>query len=329
MSVLAQSVGNLWRVIESYGLDPEALFKAEDLAIQWPIEPGTRVSYDKLDAVRARAAAASGDPLFGLRTASCLHPAQLGALGYAVLASETLRESFQRIHRFVRVINDQSRFDTFEREGLLVCRTGTALASLNEAVRDDVHMSVLVTLCRFNSGPDFAPVRIAMRRPAPADPSPWQELYRCPVQFAAEHNDMEITLAQADRILPSADRVLAEMNERVVIQRLAQLDRDNIPGRVTAAIMEQLPSGRISDESVAESLHMTPRTLHRRLKDDGESFRSLLKAVRRDLARQYVADNSLTLTEITFLLGFSEMSSFSRAFKNWYGHSPSEARQGH
>lgn len=327
MSVLAQSVGNLWRVIESYGFEPGPMFHAEGLDIQWPIEPGKRVPYEALDAVRANAAARSGDPAFGLRTGLCVHPSQLGALGFAVLASETLRDSFNRIHRFVRVINDASYFDVLEQDALITCRTGTGSTSRNLAVRDDVQLSVLVSLCRFNAGPDFVPVRIETRRPAPADALPWEAFYRCPIQFGAEHNDMVVTAAAADQVLPSANQVLAEMNDRIVISRLAQLDRNNIPGRVRAAIMDQLPSGNISDESVADALHMTPRTLHRRLKDDGESFRTLLKEVRQDLARQYVADDSLTLTEVTFLLGFSEMSSFSRAYKNWYGKSPSAARQ--
>lgn len=327
MSVLAQSVGNLWRVIETYGLEPGPLFLAQGLDIRWPVDPGKRVPYDQLDAARADAAAASGDPAFGLRTGQCVHPSQLGALGYAVLASDTLRDSLNRIHRYVRVLNDQSDFDVFERDDMLLSRIRVSGSSRNLAIRDDVQLSVLVAMCRFNAGPGFTPVHVTMQRPAPDDSSPWEDFYRCPVRFGTGHNEMAITLADADTLLPSANQVLAEMNDRIVIQRLAQLDRDNIPARVRAAIMDQLPSGTISDESIAAALHMTPRTLHRRLKEDGESFRTLLKAVRQDLARQYVADDSLTLTEVTFLLGFSEMSSFSRAFKNWYGHSPSTARQ--
>jgi AraC-like DNA-binding protein len=128
-------------------------------------------------------------------------------------------------------------------------------------------------------------------------------------------------------MLPSANPVLEQMNERIVMKRLGQLDKADTVGRVRAAILEQLPAGNISDESVAAALHMTSRTLHRRLKERECSFRGLLKEVRQELAAQYIEDDSLTLTEITFLLGFSEMSSFSRAFKNWNGVSPSEARQ--
>ncbi len=327
MSVLAQSVGSLWRVIESYGLDPEPLFRAEGLDLELPIEPGTRLPYDSLDAVRARAARATGDPAFGLRVADRVHPSYLGALGYAFLASTTLRSGFERIHRYVRVLNEQGRFDLIDEPGALRARLSVGQDSLDPVVRDDGQLAMLLTLCRLNGGETLNPVEVCFTHAAPEDTGPYESLFGCPLVFGAPANELAISAEDADRILPSANDVLAQMNERIVIQRLAQLDRDNVTGRVRAAIMDQLPSGDVSDESVADALHMTPRTLHRRLKDDGESFRTLLTAVRRDLAEQYLADSSLTLTEITFLLGFSEMSSFSRAYKNWNGISPSEARQ--
>jgi AraC-like DNA-binding protein len=72
---------------------------------------------------------------------------------------------------------------------------------------------------------------------------------------------------------------------------------------------------------------MTPRNLHRKLQKEGTSFKGLLTEVRKELAKQYIQDRSKTLTEISYLLGFSEASSFSRAYKGWTGHAPSEARR--
>lgn len=328
MSVLAPSIGILWRVIESYGLDPEAYFVREGLDIQWPMEPGTRVPYETVDRIRARAAADSGDPAFGLRSADFVHPSQLGALGYAFLASHTLRDAFACMQRYIRVLNDQGHFDVEETDGLVITAMTVAQESLNPVARDDSQIAYAVTLCRMNAGKGFNPVEVWFRHDRPADTQPYEDLFRCPVSFAAEHNALAVTRADAERPLPTADPILAQMNERVIIRRLAQLDREDIPNRARAAIMEQLPSGRVSDESVAEALHMTSRTLHRRLGDEGHSFRGMLQEVRRELADQYIRDRSLTLTEITFLLGFSEVSSFSRAFKNWHGIPPSEARAG-
>ncbi len=329
MSVLGPSVGILWQTIRSYGLDPEPLFHAEGLDIQWPIEPGTRLPYDDVDAVRYRAVQACDDPDFGLRTAACAHPSQLGALGYAVLASTTLREALERMRRYCRVLNDQGHFKVTEEDGRVTASLSVGQPSRDAKARDDTHIAFLVTLCRMNIGANWNPLQVTFRHPRPQDTSAYEALFRCPVRFGAQANALCMSSVDADRPLPSANPALARMNERIAGQRLARLDRDNIPGRVRAAIMDQLPSGQVTDESVAEALHMTARTMHRRLKEDGENFRSLLKSVRQELAEAYIADDSLTLTEITFLLGFSEMSSFSRAFKSWHGISPSKARQEH
>jgi len=101
----------------------------------------------------------------------------------------------------------------------------------------------------------------------------------------------------------------------------------NILNRAKAAIIDNLGSGDVNETSVAESLHMTPRNMHRKLQKEDSSFKILLTEIRRELAQQYIQDRSKTLTEISFLLGFSEVSSFSRAYKGWTGQPPSEARQ--
>ena len=327
MSVLAPAIGNLWRVIESYGIDPAPLFADEGIDVSLPIEPGTRVPYAKVDHIRARAARLSGDPEFGLRVAQFVPPSQLGALGYAWLASSSLRTAFMRMHRFVRVLNDKGHFDVRENKGELTVSISVSQSSENAKVRDDGQIAFLVTLCRLNCGEGFNPLHVGFKHEKPAGVEAYEKLFRCPVKFGMEHNELAVPADEADKVLSSANPALAQMNEQIVTRRLAQLDQNDIPNRVRAAILEQLPSGNVSDESVAEALFMTSRTLHRRLKRDQHNFRAILAEVRKDLAEQYIHDNTLTLTEITFLLGFSEVSSFSRAFKNWKGVSPSAARQ--
>lgn len=326
MSVLAPSIGMWWRVIESYGLDPAPYFEAEGLEIAWPIEPGTRVAYSAIDRARANAAQDSRDPDFGLRAARAIHPGQIGALGYAVLASTSLYSSFQRMHRFIRIVNDESYFNICDGPDVITVNLSVNSPSANEKVRDDGMIAYAVALARLNAGDGLNPVHVGFRHATPGNQDAYEALFRCPVKFGCEHNEIGFSREDAMQTLPSANPVLAQMNDRIVIRRLSALDRDNIPNRARSAIMEQLPSGHISDESVASALNMTSRTLNRKLKAEGLSFRTLLQTVREDLARQYIEDRSLTLTEITFLLGFSEMSSFSRAFKNWTGQSPSAAR---
>ena len=115
--------------------------------------------------------------------------------------------------------------------------------------------------------------------------------------------------------------------EILFIRYLAALSNDDIVHRTQTAIIDLLPSGQVSDEKVARKLFLSERSLQRKLQQTGTSFRKLLDTTREELAKQYIQDPSVDLTEIAFLLGFSEHSSFSRAFKRWTGNTPSETRR--
>jgi len=130
-----------------------------------------------------------------------------------------------------------------------------------------------------------------------------------------------------DKRLTGSNDQLAKLNEHIVVKYLAHREKADILNRAKATIIDNLGSGGVSETSVAEALHMSPRNLHRKLLKENTSFKFLLSEIRRELAQQYIQDRSKTLTEISFLLGFSEVSSFSRAYKGWTGQPPSEARQ--
>jgi AraC-like DNA-binding protein len=148
------------------------------------------------------------------------------------------------------------------------------------------------------------------------------------VEFRADANRLVLSMAKASKPLSGSNPQLAALNEQVIERYLAGLDRGDILNRARVEIADRLPSGGLTEDSVAAALNMTKRTLHRKLRQHGESFRSLLEGVRTSLVMGYLADAELTLTEIAFLLGFSDASSFSRAFRRWFGTTPSIARAG-
>jgi AraC-like DNA-binding protein len=146
------------------------------------------------------------------------------------------------------------------------------------------------------------------------------------VQFDAPQPEFVLTRVQAEAPLPAASRELAVANDAMLADYLRTLDHGDVVSRVKTAIIEHLPSGAPSADLIAKDLFMSARTLHRRLSDAGTSVSETLEAVRRELAEQYINDPSRSLSEISFLLGFSEQSAFSRAFRRWTGQPPSAAR---
>lgn len=327
MSVFAPTLVILWRTIESYGIDPAPLFAAEDINVKLPIDPGVRVPFEKIDRIRTKVAKLTGDEALGLRAASVYVPSQLGALGYAWQASLTLRKACSRLQRFSRVVNDKAVVRVEDRDDCMVVTLRLDVPSESETVRDDSALSMVTMMCRLVSGDYFRLQAVNFKHPEPRDIKPYFEYFGCQLNFDQDENQLLIPMALADEVLAGASPELAMLNDQVVTRRLALLDRNDIVARVQSELLDQLPNGNVSDDSVAASMHMSVRTLHRKLTDADSNFRTLLVETRRNLAEQYIMDNSLTLTEISLLLGFSEPSSFSRAFKNWTGTAPSEARQ--
>ncbi len=169
MSVFAPGVINLWRAIESYGIDPEPLFVAEGIKIQLPIDPSTRLCYEKIDRIRAKAVELSGDEALGLRAASVYLPSQFGALGYAWHASLNLRRACMRLERFVRVVNDKATIYVEDHEGCMVVTLKVDAPSQSEAARDDGALAMVTKMCRLVSGEHFRLHSVNFRHAAPKD----------------------------------------------------------------------------------------------------------------------------------------------------------------
>lgn len=327
MSVFAPVLGALWRQLEGYGIDPEPLFRQEGVDPEALFDAGARVDAQHSQRLYHLAAELAGDPLFGLKTAEYIRPAHLGALGFAWLASQSLRKGFERLSRYARVIQERLSIRLDEDEDSLCITIDPHVPAPDEAIREDMQLAALVTFCRIIASRHFNPACVYFQHPAPADAGLYYELFRCPIEFDSKETRLAVALADVDRRLTGANDELAQMNEHIVVKYLAHAAREDIVNRTKAAIIDGLPSGSASENAVAESLHMTPRNLHRKLQKEDTSFKQLLTEVRRELAAQYIQDRSKTLTEISYLLGFSEVSSFSRAFKGWTGKPPSEARR--
>ncbi len=327
MSVFAPTVINLWKTIESYGFDPQSLFAAEGYKVTLPIDPSMRLSYEKVDRIRARAVEVCGDEAFGIRSATVYSASQLGALGYAWQASLTLRKAFQRLERFVRLVNEKAVVLLKDVDGCLLVTLKVNAPSECVTARDDGALAIVTMMSRLVCGDRFRLQAVNFQHAAPRDLKPYFEYFGCQLNFDQAENQLLIPTAISDEYLAGANPELALLNDQVITRRLALMDRSDIVTRVKSALREQLPNGNISDDSVAASLHMSARTLHRKLAEVNHNFRGLLVEVRRSLAELYIHDSSLTLTEISLLLGFSEPSSFSRAFRSWTGSAPSEIRQ--
>jgi len=327
MSLFAPALGALWKQLESYGIDPDPLFRESGIDPDVIYDPGARVPLEKHQALDLKAIELTGDPQFGLKAAQYARAAHLGALGFAWLASSSMREAYQRLSRYARVIQEKLEVSLSEDEKYFHVSIDARIPLQNSKIREDGQLAVLIKLSRMIAGDEFNPAVVHFRQEKPAETGYHYELFRCPIEFGTEVTGLSLHLAEVDKRLTGSNEELANLNEHIVVKYLAHNAKKDVVNQVKAAIIDGLANGAVTEKSIAEGMFTTPRNMHRKLQKEDTSFKQLLTEVRQDLAAQYIQDRSKTLTEISFLLGFSEVSSFSRAYKGWTGKPPSEARQ--
>ena len=146
------------------------------------------------------------------------------------------------------------------------------------------------------------------------------------IRFGETRNSLLLARRDADAALPVSNRQIAGTLDATLATQLAELDRSNVAARCKAAVLERIASGESVDVDIAKSLHMSRRTLQRKLAEADLTYQQLVDDTRRDLALRYIENPKKSLTEITFLLGFSGQSAFTRAFRRWTGKAPTDFR---
>jgi len=326
-SHLATATNILWKLVEANGHDPEALYLDVGIDPDLRNKPGARIPYPLVNRLWAKATEIIDDPCFGLMAHKYWHPSYFHALGYAWLASHTLRDALNRFVRYLRIVSEKIFLKLEEDPDGLTLALSYELLGMRVPAQIDMGMAMSIHICRLNFGEDLKPVAVSLMHAEPPCAEEYFALFKAPVRFSADRDSMTFSFPNVDRYLMGANPQLARLNDQVMIEYLAKLNKDDIINRVTAAIVDMLPSGGVADEKVAETLNMSVRSLQRRLKEVDTTFRTILDVVRKDLSSTYVRDPDIELAEVAFLLGFSDQSAFSRAFKRWTGNPPSEVRK--
>ena len=329
-SALSSWVLLIAKAIDAYGLNSRELFAQAGLDHFRLQDPVARFSYAGVSRLWALASQASRDPGFGLSVAEFWHPTTLHALGYAWLASDNLDEALMRASRYSRIVNTAAsgmlRLDKTA-TGYRVIVDDAGLHPAPETAALDAALAMLFVMCRASYGPGFYPVVVTIRGDRVGCGARYREFFSAPVSFDEPVNAMSLDPAMVGQSLVTANPELVRINDQIVADYLAQLDRGDVIMRVRSKLVERLPSGRIDEADIAGSINMSRRSLQRRLREQGVSFTRLLESTRRELALEYVRDSQYSFNEIGYLLGFAEPGNFSRAFKRWYGESPSRYRQ--
>jgi len=332
-SALSSWVLLIAKAIDSYGLDSADLFARCRLDHTRLRDPGARFSYAGVTRLWDLAEQVTRDPGFGLTVASLWHPTTLHALGYSWFASNNLQEAYERLQRYARFISTAANGALqIEKSANSYCLVldPSRMKVRPARVAIDAGLGMILKMSRAAYGQQFRVLRVSLQHEAPGDKQyleKFNDLLGAPVAFSQPQNAIWLDPEMVAEALATANPELARVSDQIVTDYLAQLDRNDVTMRVKSKLIERLPGGKVSEEGIASSINVSQRSLQRKLKKQGMSFTQLLENTRRELSLQYVRDPQYSLHEVSFLLGFAEPGNFSRAFKRWYGQSPSQFRQ--
>lgn len=317
------------RTLEGAGLAPAEAFEKAGLDIRLARDPNARYPVSGMTRLWQTAVDMTGNPAIGLIVAEQVQPASLHALGLSVLASETLHDALQRIARYSRIVSNAAEVGILPGENLVrvelrIPDHGVGLA--HEAF--DAFIGHMVKMGRMLTQRDVSPVAIDFVRPAPDDITPYEAFFRCQLNFGMPGYCIHFNPEYLYEPLPSANPALAQLNDQVIVDYLARFEKGRISDQVRSLLIQRLPSGEPPQDDIARALNLSTRSLQRRLADEGMSYKQLLDSTRRELACGYLKKHDISLGEITYLLGFSDQSNFTRAFKRWLGQAPGEYRMG-
>lgn len=325
--VRAASLTNYREVARAGGLDPDRMLVDAGLSPSVLNEPDLMIPVERLGRLLQASATQSGNESFGLCMAESRLLSNLGAVGMLIRDQATLRDSLDVLMRYQVLLNGSLSLMVEESAGVVVLREVVKAGHAQQPTRQRIELAigVMLRLMRQFLGASWQPRRVCFEHPAPRDLTVHHRVLGRRVEFNADFNGIVCASTDLDVRNPFADPAMARYAQQL-LDASAKPQRPTLLEEVRRAILLLLPSGRCSIEQVAEQLGMASRTAQRGLADQGQSFSSMVNAIRIELAARHVLESDRPLTEVAMLLGFSAPSAFSRWYQAQFGRSAKDSR---
>ncbi len=313
--------------LEALGHAPVEMLAEAGIATSLLEEPDGRVPHGAMMALWGAATTLTEDELLGFHVALAAPIESFDVHAYAVLSSPDLRAAYSRACRYQRLIHETTELTLTEVSGEGILRH--QLPGGRSVPRQPAEFLVTAWLRfgRLVTGSQWEPSWVCFDHAAPADPSELSRFFGPGLQFRAGRTAMHIPERALDAPNPKADTALLALLDRHAALLLADRPvRSTVSSQVITWLTDSLGSDHPTAERAAAALHMSPRTLRRQLRAEGTSFRELVEGFRHERAVFLLSTARYAIADVAFLLGYSELSAFYRAFRRWTGTTPAEYR---
>ena len=314
--------------IRSYGVSPRQLLDSTNIEERMLWEPAAEITDTQHIAILRNAIQSSNDPALGLELGIHRHISTLDRFGFAMMCCETFREAISVGNEYQRVVgrfSGRSLFLSTRQEGgaaIFQIEVSPDLGDLAQFAVEEIFGSIL-TSTRWVTDRDLPLRQLCCAYPQPSYAERYRKYFPCPIRFNARYNEIHFDGSFLDVRLPMASVQAARMYRADCQRRVTRIVAGteslvaDIRTRLMASTGAALPL-----TACAQALAISPRTLRRKLHEGGHSYQDIVDDVRAGQARDYLESSQLTVSVIAERLGFSEPTSFSRAFRRWTGMTP-------
>jgi AraC-like DNA-binding protein len=310
------------------GVDVAPLLEQAGLTLEQIKNPNVRIGVVNQIKFVGLIAAALGDELLGFHLVDDFDFREIGLLYYVAASAGTLGEALRRVERYIKIQNDGVRFEVLRRKSIHLRLHYTGVARYTDVHQIGCMIALMIRIGRRLTASMLQPTQVRIMHHIHRGKSELEKFLDADVEDGARVDEIELPAASWDLPIVSADphlfRLCVQSAEDAL--KLRRANESPLKVQVENAIAALLPHGQARQDLVAVELAMSPRTLARRLAAEGSSFAAVLKEVRAALAKRYIADRTLPISQIAWLLGYAEVSAFTRAFHRWTGKVPSAAR---
>ena len=308
--------------LTTLGYDPVPFLHSQGIDRERLLDPDATVPMSACVGVLADGVRATGDDNLGLHVAERADLGSFDVHFHAMVSSPTLGAAFERVCRYQRLVHETSHV-RLERSGdcavLSHCLAGGLAAPRQTA---ELLLAAWVRAGRVATRTTWSPAEVRFAHREPRDSGEHRRFFGAPLRFATGENALVFPTALLELPCRRGDPSLLALLDRYAADRLGAPRAETFADRARAALSEELQAGTVTALGLAVRLKVSIRTLHRALAAERTSFRALLDQLRLEIARRHLVDDRMSIAEVGFLVGFSELSAFHRAFKRWTGRTP-------
>lgn len=315
-------------VIGQCGGDAERIFGAARLCLAELENPSIRLNLNHYCHLFELAARQTGADDFGLRFGLQYQVEQMGPLGTLVLASPNLGAALRNLCAYFPALQEHSALRLRAEAGLMALEYQITDGRIAQRRQDaELSIAVFIGIFRRCLGTGWAPAEVQFEHLRAADAGRVAAALNAPVYYAAGRNAILFSPASLAAPMPGSNPSSLSALEAALRLQAAAAGPADFLGQVLSLIRSGFASGEANIDQVAARLGLSRAGLYRRLALDGADFSELTQRIRRELAESYAAQPGIAFTDLASLLGYSELSAFSRAFSRWTGLSPARYRQ--